>query len=306
MKGIRVDHTVSIITQTDLAGLGPVRRGKVRDVYDLGDSLLMVATDRLSAYDVVMPQGIPFKGKVLTQISEFWFERMSDLVPHHLHSTIVYDFPSVCKPHWDILRDRTMWVRKTRPLPVECVVRGYLSGSGWNEYREGGAVCGIRLPAGLRESDRLPEPVFTPATKEEVGVHDENISFDRMVERVGADIAERVREISLAIYRRAAVIAEERGIIIADTKMEFGLDEEGRIILIDELLTPDSSRFWPKDRYRPGGAQPSFDKQFVRDYLLSIHFNKKPPGPQLPEEIILKTSALYLEALNILTGKTLM
>lgn len=306
MKGIRLNHHVQVITNTDLTGLGPARRGKVRDVYDLGESLLLVATDRLSAYDVVMPQGIPFKGKVLTQISEFWFERMSDLVPHHLRSTIVYDFPSACKPHWDVLRDRTMWVRKTRPLPVECVVRGYLSGSGWNEYRENGAVCGVRLPEGLRESDRLPEPIFTPATKEEVGVHDENISFDRMVERVGAGTAEQLRAISLSIYRRATSIAEERGIIIADTKMEFGLDEAGNVILIDELLTPDSSRFWPKDRYRPGGAQPSFDKQFVRDYLLSIQFNKKPPGPQLPEEIILKTSALYLEALKILTGKTLM
>ncbi|MEP0821334.1 MAG: phosphoribosylaminoimidazolesuccinocarboxamide synthase [Ignavibacterium sp.] len=295
-----------MITETNLDGLGPIRRGKVRDIYDLGDSLLLVATDRLSAYDVVMPQGIPFKGKVLTRISEFWFGKMQDIVPNHLKSTVVYDFPPACKPHWDVLRDRTMWVKKTKPLPVECVVRGYLSGSGWNEYRETGAVCGVPLPKGLVESSRLPEPIFTPATKEEVGVHDENITFDRMQERVGPELAERVRTLSLSIYRRAARLAEERGIIIADTKMEFGVDEKGEVMLIDELLTPDSSRFWPKEKYKPGTGQPSFDKQFVRDYLLSINFNKKPPGPKLPEEIILKTSALYLEALKILTGETLL
>lgn len=295
-----------VITETNLDGLGPIRRGKVRDIYDLGDSLLLVATDRLSAYDVVMPQGIPFKGKVLTRISEFWFGKMQDIVPNHLKSTVVYDFPPACKPHWDVLRDRTMWVKKTKPLPVECVVRGYLSGSGWNEYRETGAVCGVPLPKGLVESSRLPEPIFTPATKEEAGVHDENITFDRMQERVGPELAERVRTLSLSIYRRAARLAEERGIIIADTKMEFGVDEKGEVMLIDELLTPDSSRFWPKEKYKPGTGQPSFDKQFVRDYLLSINFNKKPPGPKLPEEIILKTSALYLEALKILTGETLL
>lgn len=295
-----------VITETNLDGLGPIRRGKVRDIYDLGDSLLLVATDRLSAYDVVMPQGIPFKGKVLTRISEFWFGKMQDIVPNHLKSTLVYDFPPACKPHWDVLRDRTMWVKKTKPLPVECVVRGYLSGSGWNEYRETGAVCGVPLPKGLVESSRLPEPIFTPATKEEAGVHDENITFDRMQERVGPELAERVRTLSLSIYRRAARLAEERGIIIADTKMEFGVDEKGEVMLIDELLTPDSSRFWPKEKYKPGTGQPSFDKQFVRDYLLSINFNKKPPGPKLPEEIILKTSALYLEALKILTGETLL
>ena len=295
----------SVIIRTDLSQLGPVRRGKVRDIYDLGDSILLVATDRLSAFDVVMPQGIPFKGKVLTQISEFWFEKTSDLIPNHVKSSLVYDFPSSCKPFWDILRDRTMWVRKTKPLPVECVVRGYLSGSGWNEYKESGSVCGIKLPAGLVESARLPEPVFTPATKEEVGVHDENISFERMKTIVGKEIAEEVKRISLAIYNRAASIAEQKGIIIADTKMEFGVDDSGKLTLIDELLTPDSSRFWPKNRYEPGKGQPSFDKQYVRDYLLSINFNKKPPGPKFPEEVIFKTSALYLEALRILTGKTL-
>jgi phosphoribosylaminoimidazole-succinocarboxamide synthase len=297
--------TEQVITETNLEGLGSARRGKVRDIYDLGDSMLLLATDRLSAYDVVMPQGIPFKGKVLTRISEFWFGKTKDIIANHLQSTVLSDFPPSCKPHWDTLRDRTMWVRKTKPLPVECVVRGYLSGSGWNEYKESGSVCGIKLPSGLMESSKLPEPIFTPATKEEVGVHDENISFDRMVVIVGKERAEQAREVSLAIYHRATAVAEEKGIIIADTKMEFGVDERGSLILIDELLTPDSSRFWPRDRYKPGKGQPSFDKQFVRDYLLSINFNKKPPGPKLPEEIILKTSALYLEALKILTGKSL-
>jgi phosphoribosylaminoimidazole-succinocarboxamide synthase len=268
--------------------------------------MLLLATDRLSAYDVVMPQGIPFKGKVLTRISEFWFGKTKDIIANHLQSAVVSDFPPVCSPHRNVLRDRTMWVRKTKPLPVECVVRGYLSGSGWNEYKESGSVCGIKLPSGLKESSRLREPIFTPATKEEVGVHDENIPFDRMVEIVGKERAEQARAVSLAIYRRATAVAEEKGIIIADTKMEFGVDEQGSLILIDELLTPDSSRFWPRDRYEPGKGQPSFDKQFVRDYLLSVNFNKKPPGPKLPEEIILKTSALYLEALKILTGNTLM
>lgn len=297
--------TQEVITETKLEGLGPVRRGKVRDIYDLGDSMILLATDRLSAYDVVMPQGIPFKGKVLTSISGFWFGKTSDIIGNHLRSTAVDDFPSACKTHRETLDGRTMWVRKTKPLPVECVVRGYLSGSGWNEYKETGTVCGIKLPSGLVESSKLPEPIFTPATKEEVGVHDENIPFDRMVQIVGKEEAEHVREVSLAIYRRATKLAEDKGIIIADTKMEFGRDEKGKIILIDELLTPDSSRLWPRDQYKPGKGQPSFDKQFVRDYLLSINFNKKPPGPLLPEEIILKTSALYLEALKILTGRSL-
>ena len=295
-----------VVTTTHFPGLTLRMRGKVRDVYELPDSLLIVATDRLSAFDVVMPQGIPFKGKVLTKISEFWFEKMSAIVPNHLRSTVVYDFPSECKPHWSALEDRSMWVKKTSPLPVECVVRGYLSGSGWLEYKEQGTVCGIRLPKDLVESSKLPEPIFTPATKEAVGKHDENISFDRMAEIVGREVAERVRELSIRIYTRAAAFAETRGIIIADTKMEFGIDAEGTLILIDELLTPDSSRFWPKDRYAPGTGQPSYDKQFVRDYLLSINFNKRPPGPTFPEEIIYKTSSLYLQALKILTGRTLM
>ncbi len=294
-----------VITETNFGGLGPIRRGKVRDVYDLGDSLLIIATDRLSAFDVVMPQGIPFKGKVLTQISEFWFEHTEDIVANHLRSTIVYDFPPSCKPFWDQLADRSMWVDKARPLPIECVVRGYLSGSGWLEYRETGKVCGIALPPGLVESSKLSEPIFTPATKEEAGTHDENISFDQAAGIIGSERAEQVRDLSLKIYQRASSIAETKGIIIADTKMEFGVDEKGKLLLIDELLTPDSSRFWPRDRYQEGKAQPSFDKQYVRDYLLSINFNKKPPGPKFPEDVVFKTSALYLEALKILTGKSL-
>lgn len=296
---------IPVVTQTNFAGLKLVNRGKVRDIYDFDDTLLIVATDRLSAYDVVMEQGIPFKGAVLTQISDYWFEHMVDIVPNHLLSTIVYDFPSACKPHWAALENRTMYVKKTKPLAIECVVRGYLSGSGWKEYKETQSVCGIKLPSGLVESDRLPQPIFTPATKEDVGKHDENIDFDRAASIVGKEIAEQVRDISIKIYRRAASIAEQKGIIIADTKMEFGLNEKGELILIDELLTPDSSRFWPKDKYKPGKGQESFDKQFVRDYLDSINFNRKPPAPKLPEDVIFKTSALYLEALKRLSGKTL-
>jgi phosphoribosylaminoimidazole-succinocarboxamide synthase len=296
---------VPIITETKFSGLSLISRGKVRDIYDFGDSLLIVATDRLSAFDVVMGQGIPFKGKVLTQISEHWFELVKDIVPNHLISTIVYDFPSACKPYWRDLEDRSMFVKKAKPLAIECVVRGYLSGLGWKEYQETQSVCGIKLPSGLVESGRLPEPIFTPATKEEVGRHDENISFDRAAEIIGKELAERVRGYSIAIYKRAASIAEKKGIIIADTKMEFGLDEAGNLILIDELLTPDSSRFWPMDKYKPGKGQESFDKQYVRDYLDSVKFNRKPPAPRLLEDVIFKTSALYLEALKRLSGKTL-
>ena len=300
-----LDHTVKVLTSTSFSGLTYLHSGKVRDLYEADDKLLIVATDRLSAYDVIMKEGIPFKGKVLTLISEYWFGRMTDIVPNHLLSTIVYDFPAVCKPHWRDMEDRTMFVRKTKPLPVECVVRGYLSGSGWQEYQASGRVCGVALPRGLVESDRLPEPIFTPATKELQGRHDENIPFDRVVTIVGADVAEQIRSYAIAIYRKAAEEAEQKGIIIADTKMEFGLDDEGRVILIDELLTPDSSRFWPKDRYQPGRGQDSFDKQFVRDYLNSIHFNRQPPPPKLPDDIIFRTAGLYLEALKKLTGKSL-
>jgi phosphoribosylaminoimidazole-succinocarboxamide synthase len=252
-----------------------------------------------------MNEGIPYKGKVLTQISDYWFEQTKDIVPNHLIASIVYDFPSVCKPYWDSLGDRSMFVKKTKPLPVECIVRGYLSGSGWIEYQKSKSVCGIQLPDGLVESSKLPEPIFTPTTKEEVGKHDENISFDQMINIIGKDLSEKVRDISLKVYRHGAEQAEKKGIIIADTKLEFGINESGDVILIDELLTPDSSRFWPKDKYEAGRAQESFDKQFVRDYLLSIDFNKKPPPPKLPIDVVLKTSALYLEALKRISGRTL-
>jgi phosphoribosylaminoimidazole-succinocarboxamide synthase len=299
-------HKEPVITETSFPGLTLKTRGKVRDIYDLGDSLLLLASDRISAYDVVMGQGIPFKGKVLTKISEFWFGKTSDIIQNHLISTIVYDFPTSCKPFWREMENRTMLVKKTKPLPVECVVRGYLSGSGWAEYQESGSVCGTKLPAGLLESSKLPEPIFTPATKEEQGKHDENITFERMAGIVGKDLAQKVRDVSLRIYKRAVEIAEPLGIILADTKMEFGIKDNGELILIDELLTPDSSRFWPKAKYEPGRGQESFDKQFVRDYLVSIKFNKKPPAPVLPEEIIFKTSSLYLQALKTLTGQSLM
>lgn len=277
------------------------QRGKVRDIYDLGDCLLMIATDRISAFDVVMPDPVPEKGKVLTQISLFWFDVMKDLVPNHVITSDVDAYPSLCKPYADILRGRSMLVKKAAPLPIECVVRGYLSGSGWKSYRQNGTVCGIRLPEGLVESDRLPEPLFTPSTKAEIGMHDENIDFDHAAKLIGKPLADRVRELSLAIYRKGVELADSKGIIIADTKFEFGLlgDE---LILIDEVLTPDSSRFWPKASYKPGGAQESFDKQFVRDYLLSIRWNQKPPAPKLPDHVIEGTHLKYLEALALLAG----
>jgi phosphoribosylaminoimidazole-succinocarboxamide synthase len=287
--------------QTDLSGLTLKARGKVRDIYDLGDALLIVASDRISAFDVIMDDPIPDKGKILTQISAFWFERIGDLAPTHLRSTDVRQFPAACRPHADVLRDRSMYVTKTRVVPFECVVRGYLSGSGWKEYREQGSVCGIRLPRGLVESDRLAEPIFTPATKEEAGTHDQNVPFDRMVRDLGGGLAERLRALSLAVYRRAHDIAEARGIILADTKFEFGLVGD-TVMLVDEVLTPDSSRFWPRDAYVPGGPQPSFDKQFLRDYLLAIRWPQQPPPPKLPAEIVEKTRAKYLEAYERLLG----
>jgi phosphoribosylaminoimidazole-succinocarboxamide synthase len=290
-----------VVVQTDFKDLPLRGRGKVRDIYDLGDTLLIVATDRISAFDVVMPNPIPDKGMVLTQISRYWFDAVKDLIPNHLISTEMEDFPEVCRPYREVLAGRTMWVKKAEPLPVECVVRGYLSGSGWGEYQTGGAVCGITLPKGLVESSKLEEPIFTPATKAEVGAHDENISFEQVSEIVGKERAEQVREISISIYRRACQMADEKGIIIADTKFEFGISRE-KLLLIDEVLTPDSSRFWPKDTYHPGGVQPSFDKQFLRDYLLTVDWDKAPPAPQLPQEIIEKTRERYLEALKRLTG----
>lgn len=295
----------SVVLETDLAGLTLLRRGKVRDVYDLGDQLLIVATDRISAFDYVLGTGIPDKGKVLTQLSAFWFRQMGDLVPHHLISIDVEDFPARTQPHRDILRGRSMLVRKTTPLPIECVARGYLSGSGWKDYQRTGAVCGVPLPPGLRESDRLPSPIFTPATKAESG-HDENITEAQAAEIVGADLVRRLRELTLAIYERGVAYAASKGIIIADTKFEFGL-AGGELVLIDEVLTPDSSRFWPADAWEPGRPQPSFDKQFVRDWLTSSGWDRHgdAPPPPLPDDVVERTRARYLEAYERLTGAPL-
>ena len=315
------------ILNTELEGLTLHRRGKVRDVYEIDDRLLIVATDRISAFDYVLGSGIPDKGKVLTQLSAFWFERMGDLVPHHLISTDVQAFPEPARRHAEQLRGRTMLVRKTDPVPIECVARGYLSGSGWKEYQQTGRVCGIELPSGLRESDRLPEPIFTPATKAESG-HDVNISEAEAGRLVGADLISRLKKLTLEIYSRGVAHAESKGIIIADTKFEFGLARrssglsaetrsakvEGaeaalaptdEIVLIDEVLTPDSSRFWPRDQYEPGHGQPSFDKQYVRDYLEAIRWNKRPPVPSLPDDVIHRTREKYVEAYRLLTGTEL-
>ncbi|MBI5062212.1 MAG: phosphoribosylaminoimidazolesuccinocarboxamide synthase [Desulfatitalea sp.] len=289
------------VLETSLPALDLVKRGKVRDIYDLGNALLMVASDRISAFDVVMPEAIPDKGKILNQISLFWFQIMAPIVTNHIISGDVASFPASCKPYAAQLAGRAVLVQKAEALPIECVVRGYISGSGWKSYKEDQSVCGIKLPAGLKESDKLPEPIFTPSTKEEVGVHDVNIDFEETCRRIGRKLAERVRDLSLAIYNKGAKLALEKGIIIADTKFEFGRVGD-EVILIDEVLTPDSSRFWPKASYRPGGSQPSFDKQFLRDYLESIHWNKKPPAPHLPEDVIVKTRSKYLEALRAITG----
>lgn len=293
-----------IVSQTNFEALRLKGRGKVRDIYDLGDQLLIVATDRISAFDVVMPNPIPDKGRVLTQLSRFWFNLTREIVPNHLISTEVEEYPQSCRPYQEELRGRSMLVVKTEVLPVECIVRGYLSGSGWEEYRKTGEVCGIPLPKGLVESSKLEEPIFTPSTKAEQGLHDENITFERMKQIVGGELAEQMKSASIAVYQKARDFAEQRGILIADTKMEFGI-KDGQLILIDELLTPDSSRFWPKDDYQPGGAQKSFDKQYLRDYLLSIKWNKTPPAPVLPEEVIQKTREKYLEAYERLVGKPL-
>ena len=295
---------VEAVRETDFSNIKLLKRGKVRDIYDLGDKLLMVATDRMSAFDVVMPDPIPEKGKILTQISLFWFDIMKPLMQNHVISSDVREYPSDCRQYSDILNKRSMLVRKTEPLPVECVVRGYLSGSGWSSYQERGEVCGIRLPKGLKESDQLPEPIFTPSTKEEVGTHDINIDFDETVKIIGRKLAERVKELSIEIYIRGTKLAAQKGIIIADTKFEFGLIGND-VIIIDEVLTPDSSRFWPKDSYKPGGPQLSFDKQYLRDYLTSIKWNKKPPAPSLPKDVIDNTRSKYMEALKRLTGAEL-
>jgi len=289
------------VFETDFPDLNLLKKGKVRDIYDLDDSLLMVTTDRLSAFDVVMPDPIPDKGKILTQISLYWFEVMKPLVPNHLISSNVDDYPSSCRPYAEDLRGRSMLVKKTEPLPIECVVRGYISGSGWKSYQETGDICGIKLPEGLKESDKLPEPIFTPSTKAEIGLHDINIDFEEAAKKIGRTLADKVKEFSLEIYKKGAEFADKKGIIIADTKFEFGLNEN-EIILIDEVLTPDSSRFWPKETYKPGGPQKSFDKQYLRDYLISINYNRKPPGPSLPADVIRNTRNKYMEALKLLTG----
>jgi len=292
-----------VIIQTDLSGLNLLRRGKVRDIYEYGDKLLLIATDRISAFDVVLPTAIPMKGAVLTQLSQFWFEMMHDIVPNHLIGTDVEKFPEDLKRFREVLRLRSMLSVKAEMFPVECVARGYLAGSGWTEYKERSSVCGIPLPAGLRECDRLPEPIFTPATKAESG-HDINISFEETVKIIGQESATKLRDLTLQIYNRAAEYALPRGIILADVKFEFGI-HDGKIILCDELLTPDSSRFWPRTSYRPGKPQPSFDKQYVRDYLEQIHFDKKPPGPELPPAVVRGTTEKYLEAYRLLTGSSL-
>jgi len=292
----------NVVTYTAYRELKLFRRGKVRDVYEMKDNLLLVATDRISAFDVVLPNGIPFKGKVLNHISKFWFDHTKSIIKNHEVTTDVHHYPPECKPYLHEMAGRSMLVKKTKPLPIECIVRGYLSGSGWNEYRQTKSICGIQLPRGLQESEVLPEPIFTPSTKAEMGVHDENITFDQAATLIGTDVAEKVRHYSIEVYKTAAAFALAKGIIIADTKMEFGLDEKGELVLIDELLTPDSSRFWDKSRYEVGKSQPSFDKQFVRDYLLASKWNKKPPAPNLPEEIMRGTSERYLLALKILTG----
>ena len=292
------------LIDTRLNGLAPQRQGKVRDIFDLGDALLMVATDRISAFDYVLGSGIPDKGKVLTQLSAFWFARTAPIVPNHVLSVDVPSFPMGLGRHADVLDGRSMLVRKTTPVPIECVARGYLSGSGWKEYQAQGSVCGIALPKGLRESDRLPSPIFTPATKAESG-HDINISEAEAGQRIGETLIERLKALTLALYDHGARHADASGIILADTKFEFGLLPEGDVILIDEVMTPDSSRYWPKDQYNPGGPQPSFDKQFVRDYLEQIRWNKQPPVPALPEAVVLRTREKYLEAFRRLTGKEL-
>ena len=287
----------------ELPGIKKIRSGKVRELFDLGDRYLMVASDRISAFDVIMPNGIPRKGEVLTQISHFWFEKFAGLVPNHLLARASDPLPKALQPYADKIALRSMIVKKAKPLAVECIVRGYVVGSGWKDYQKTGAICGIKLPAGLKESSELVEPIFTPSTKAETG-HDENIPFAEAQKILGADLANQARDLSLGIYSAARAYARERGIIIADTKFEFGMFD-GKLILIDEVLTPDSSRFWPADQYAPGKSQPSYDKQFVRDYLETLDWDKNPPGPMLPDNVVAKTTAKYLEAYEKLTGRKL-
>jgi len=292
------------LLETRLNGLAPHRQGKVRDIYDVDDALLMIATDRISAFDYVLGSGIPDKGKVLTQLSAFWFDRTRDIVPNHVLETDVQRYPVALRRHADMLAGRSMLVRKTNPVPVECVARGYLSGSGWKDYVATGAVCGVRLPAGLRESDRFPEPIFTPATKATSG-HDVNISETEAGRLIGAKLVETLRSFTMTLYACGAAHADTCGILLADTKFEFGLTPDGEVLLIDEVMTPDSSRYWPKDQYNPGRAQPSFDKQFVRDYLEQIRWNKQPPVPSLPDDVVVRTREKYIEAFRRLSGKEL-
>ena len=292
------------LLETTLDGLTLVRRGKVRDVYAAGDALVIVATDRISAFDYVLGSGIPDKGRVLNQLSAFWFERTRHIVPNHLITIDAAAFPAAVKAHALVLEGRSMLGRTTTPLPIECVARGYLSGSGWKDYKATGELCGIALPTGLRESDRLPEPIFTPATKADSG-HDENISEQAAAALVGAELLARLKRLTLELYAHGVAHAEARGIILADTKFEFGLTDGGELLLIDEMMTPDSSRYWPKDQYAPGGPQPSFDKQYVRDYLESIKWNKQPPVPSLPAEVVDGTRRKYLDAFSRLTGRPL-
>jgi len=294
----------TLVFETHFPGLSLRGRGKVRDIYDLGEHLLIVATDRVSAFDVVMPTPIPDKGRILTQISTFWFQSLSGIIDNHVVATQVEEFPEVCRPYGGEIAQRSMLVRKAEPLPVECIVRGYLSGSGWKDYRKHGSVCGIPLPKGLREADRLETPIFTPSTKAIGGAHDLNIDFDELAELVGVVLAERLSHVSIALYEKGAAMAATRGIIIADTKFEFGLID-GELHLIDEVLTPDSSRFWPADRYQPGRVQVSFDKQYLRDYLDRCGWNHTPPAPELPVEVVRNTRARYVEALERLTGEGL-
>jgi phosphoribosylaminoimidazole-succinocarboxamide synthase len=291
----------NVVLQTNFEGLKLFKRGKVRDIYDLGEYYLMISSDRLSAFDVIMNQGIPHKGEILTQISKFWFDYTTDIIDNHVITMNVDEYPKECNPYKDILKNRSMLVKKAELIPVECIVRGYLSGTGWNDYQKYQSICGIKFPSGLVESERLPEPIFTPSTKAEIGEHDLNITIDKAKDLVGSKIYIILEETALAIYNKAYNYAIEKGIIIADTKMEFGI-LGNKVILIDELLTPDSSRFWPKENYQKGRAQDSYDKQYVRDYLLSINFNKQPPAPDLPEDVIANTSSKYKDALKQLTG----
>ena len=296
---------MNVLKTTEELGLKPSKKGKVRDIFDLGDKLVIVTTDRISVFDVVLDDPIPYKGVVLTQLTKFWSEFLKDVIENHIIEFGVDNLSKEFVEHKDILQDRTMVVKKAKVLPIECIVRGYLSGSGWKEYQKTQSVCGIKLPSGLKESEKLPQPIFTPSTKADIG-HDENITFEKAAEIIGKDKAEFIKQKSIELYKKAASYAETRGIIIADTKFEFGIDEQtGKIILIDEILTPDSSRFWPKDKYEVGKSQPSFDKQYVRDYTESTGWNKTYPGPKLPEEVIKNTTEKYLEIYKLLTGKNL-